>query len=255
MKLFNWIIFCALFFLVHSCATKKSTYYLQNIEKEISQSDFSEASEQIQKNDELLIIISTLDPEASNPFNLRSTSSETKENLTHLVDSEGNIEMPVIGKLYVEGKTRIELQKELVNLLKRHLINPVVNIRIQNLRITVLGDVKSPGTYNVNSEKINILQAIGLAGDLNLTGERQEVVLVRESKEGRTYQRIDLRDANVLNKNYYQLQQNDIIYVPQGRVKIHSASISPLYSFGVSALGTTITLMNLYFTLSEKSKK
>jgi len=255
MKLLNWILFCALFFLVHSCATKRSTYYLQNIEKEISQSDFSDASEQIQKNDELLIIISTLEPEASNPFNLRSTSSETKENLTHLVDSEGNIEMPVIGKLYVEGKTRIELQKELVSLLKRHLINPVVNIRIKNLRITVLGDVKSPGTYNVNSEKINILQAIGLAGDLNLTGERQEVVLVRESKEGRTYQTIDLRDANILNKNYYQLQQNDIIYVPQGRVKIHSASISPLYSFGVSALGTTITLMNLYFTLSEKSKK
>ena len=145
---------------------------------------------------------------------------------------------------HVEGITRNDLVNYLTQEIGKDIKEPVVYISFRNYKFTVLGEVKSPGTYTIDSEKINILQALGYAGDLNLTAKRDEVLLLREVDGVLTHHRIDLKDKEILQSPYFYLQQNDVIYVLPSATRVASATTATgIWSVVLSSITTIIALI------------
>jgi polysaccharide export outer membrane protein len=188
----------------------------------------------IQKNDILSIVITSLNPEASAIFNTTSGSNNiyttamgtNQSTGGYLVNSEGLIELPVLGNIKVAGLTKGELKEKITAILidKKLLLNPIVSIRQINFEITVLGEVGKPSVITVPSEKVSLIKALGLAGDITIYGEKSNVTLIRESGGKRVVTRIDLNSAIFLTSPYYYLQPNDIIYVESNKNKVASVS-------------------------------
>ncbi len=217
-----------------SCVSKKDITYFQN--DQIEQSKVSNSYKTILKPDDLLLItVSAIDLEAVRHFNLPAVTFDnttgnavgTPRQQSYLVDNEGFIDFPVLGRLKLGGLSR----KEAINLLKNKLDpdyvkDPTINIRIANYTITVLGDVKSPGTYTIPNERITILEAIGLAGDLNITGKRNTVKVFREINGEKIQFDIDLRSNKVFTSPVYYLQQNDLVYIDQNKSSSQDAAFN-----------------------------
>lgn len=175
------------------------------------------------KIDDLLNITISADiPELAIPFNLPTSANtgavggySTGNAILngYLIDANGNVSLPVLGEVKLAGLNRMEATEQIRTKLKSYLTNPIVQINIQNFKITVLGDVKNPGTFRIPNERITIIEAIGLAGDLNITGTRNNVMVIREMDGNRKEYRIDLTKKDILNSEVYYLQQNDVIYV------------------------------------------
>jgi polysaccharide export outer membrane protein len=161
----------------------------------------------------------------------------------YLIDSIGNLSLPIVGTIHLSGLNRMEASELIINKLKDYLNNPAVQISILNFKITVLGDVRSAGTFKIPNERITILEAIGLAGDLNITGNRKNVILIRnEGNIEKTY-RIDLTSNSLFTSNVYYLKQNDVIYVEPNRAKrLHSTTGLLLASFIISITSVLSTL-------------
>lgn len=183
----------------------------------------------IQPDDLLSISVSSLNAESNMLFNnvilppTNSTSGiiASKVNEGYLVDKSGAINFPVIGKVTLAGLTKEEATEKMINEIKTHVKNPIVNIRFLNFKVTVIGEVNTPSTFEINSEKINVLEALGLAGDMTQFGNRDNVLIIREKDGVRTTARINLNNKEVLNSPYFYLQQNDIIYVePANKTKV-----------------------------------
>ena len=144
----------------------------------------------------------------------------------YLIDQNGNINVPTIGQIKVSGYTTEEISNKLKSKLEIYLSQPVVNVRILNFKISVLGDVKNPGSYNIQNEKITLLEALSLAGDLNTTGKRNNVLIVREKDGSREYMHVNLNSKEVFNSPYFYLKNNDVLYVKPNRVKPSSDAAS-----------------------------
>jgi len=167
------------------------------------------------------------------PTNNTSGIIASKVNEGYLVDKSGYINFPVIGKVMLAGLTKEEAIEKMMNEIKAHVKNPIVNIRFLNFKVTVIGEVNTPSSFQVSSEKINVLEALGLAGDMTQFGNRTNVLIIREKDGLRTTARLNLNNKDVLNSPYFYLQQNDIIYVePEHRVKV--AQTTPSYRFSPS---------------------
>lgn len=214
-----------LFFLlaISSCSKRNLTYFSNLGSKEVYTETIEKGDQPtIQPDDILDIKVSSLNPEANSLFNLglmpnvnaleQSTVSPVKE-AGFLVDHEGYIEYPVIGRIELGGLTKEEATQKLKLLLKEYLKDPIINIRFLNYRITVIGEVTQPSTFTLPSEKISILTALGMAGDLTVFGKRDNVLLIREEGGIRTIARLNLNDKEVLNSPFFYLKQNDVIYV------------------------------------------
>lgn len=189
----------------------------------------------IQKNDVLAITVSSLNPEASAIFNLGNTSSAQNSTAISdpsmtangfMVDTNGDIQLPVVGSIHVEGLTTAEARARIQTKLNDFLKEPVVNLRLANFRISVLGDVSKPGVYPVNNERINLSEALSMAGDLNITAVRNNVLLVREKDGKRQYIRINMNNKELFNSPYYYLQNNDVLYIQPGNAKYASVDTS-----------------------------
>lgn len=174
------------------------------------------------KIDDLLsILITAEDPEAAKEFNLPVGTVSSNQGYTmgnpasngYLVNARGEISLPVLGSFSVAGKDRMQLEEEIKAKLEGLLKNPTVQIQILNFKITVLGDVKVPGTFKIPNERITLLEAIGLAGDLRMTGVRQNVLVIRDSSGVKQEYRVDLTSNEVFSSPVYYLQQNDVVYV------------------------------------------
>lgn len=232
--------------LLFSCASKQDVVYFQNaastgletkVDRNISATRF--------KVDDLMsIFVSTLDPEASVPFNLfRGTQNNgiIPEQVDYLVDKEGEIDFPVIGKINVVGLTPEELRIKLRDTLSDYLKNPIINIRLKNFTITVLGEVKRPGTYAINGEQITILEALGLSGDMTIKGMRKNVLVIREFEGTKVYNRIDLTSKEASESPVYYLTQNDVIYVEPNKSAITSSTLDNRASIAFSIVSLLIT--------------
>jgi polysaccharide export outer membrane protein len=139
----------------------------------------------------------------------------------YLVDKNGFINFPVIGKIALSGLTKEEAQDKMTDLIKVHVKNPIVNVRFQNFKVTVIGEVNQPASFNVATEKINVLEALGLAGDMTAYGRRENVLIIREKDGMRTTTRINLNSKEVLTSPFFYLQQNDVVYVePDNKAKV-----------------------------------
>lgn len=210
-----------------SCVSNKEMVYLQDAEGVTALEAIVKVEPKIQQNDILSINVSALDAEAALPFNLFEAGNTTSlpKPITYLVNSDGEINFPVLGKIKVEGFTTKEITNNLTEALAVYIKNPIVNIRLTNFKVTVLGEVKSPGTYPVPNERISILEAIGLAGDLTIQGKRKTVVLIREQNGKRTFIDIDLTSREILNSPYFYLVQNDVLIVEPNKSKVNSSAV------------------------------
>jgi polysaccharide export outer membrane protein len=250
--------FCKYFLLLFiiffsSCVSKKEIVYFQN--DKIDQEKVSNSYKTIIKPDDLLqITITALDIEAVRPFNLAAVTYASSSNSaigvaqqqTYLVDTNGEIEFPVLGKLKIGGLSR----NETIDLLKSKLSpdyikEPNVNISIANYKISILGDIQRPGSYNIPNERITILDALALAGDINISGLRNNVLIIREENGKKVQYRIDLRSNKILTSPVYYLQQNDVVYVEPNYSRIQSASANSSTSLFISITGLIITIVSL----------
>lgn len=226
-NLFLLIIFSL---VLASCATRNLVYMSDLHQEGFNTQKIQNALDtKIQPIDLLSITVSTLNPESNLLFNsgvLSSIGSSAGQgnapsqlNQGYRVDNNGEINFPVLGKVTLSGLTLEEATDKMVALLEKEARNPIVNIKILNFRITVVGEVSNPSTIPVPSEKINIIEAIGLAGDLTPFGKRENILLMREVGEDRTTVRLNLNDKAILNSPYFYLQQNDIIYVEPDKAR------------------------------------
>jgi len=218
------IIFLLLITTIFSCTTKKDILYFQDIEKNNKNEKITINTSKIQFNDILYIKVTAFDNDATVPFNIPYQSLDTK--LTgYLVDYNGNISFPVLGEIRVEGKTNSEVETIIKDLLVKEklLKDPKISVRVVNKKITVLGEVSRPGTYEFSEENITLLQAIGRAGDISIEGIRKNILIIREENGIRTNTTIDITKTDWFNSPYYYIKQNDVIYVTPNERKIKSA--------------------------------
>ncbi|MEO8933262.1 MAG: polysaccharide biosynthesis/export family protein [Xanthomarina sp.] len=233
-----------------SCVSSKKIIYFQD-EPLSSLEKINFNPETVFKpNDLISIYVSGPDPETIRPFNLPIiTNISSSINLqgetrmqSYIVDLDGNIEFPFLGTIKAGGLTRAELTIYLKEKISELVNNPIINVRLTNFTITILGEVNSPGTYTVEDEKISLLEALGMAGDLTIHGKRENVFLIREQDGLKRFTKFDLTSINVLNQPNFYLEQNDVIYVEPNSAKIRSASYNQNYVVIISAVGTLATI-------------
>ena len=163
--------------------------------------------------------------------------------MSYLVNIDGELNFPVLGKIKVEGFTNKEITDLLTKRLSDYIKNPVVNVRLINFKVSVLGEVGRPGTYPVTNERISIIEAISLARDLTIQGKRANVLLVREEHGKRVFVNIDLTNKKLFNSPYYYLAQNDVVYVAPNKAKMNASAASPNTGIIISAISVLISLI------------
>jgi len=244
----NLLIVIALISVV-SCANKKEILYLQDAEA-FNNTAITYSPPTIQPNDILKITVGALEPESVIPYNSPTSNSNQGGGNTevmkldgYVVSSDNTINFPELGSLSTKNKTPQQLQLYITQLLEEggHLLNPTVNVRILNAKVTVLGEVNSPGTYNFSEQNVTLLQALGYAGDLTIYGKREDILIIREADSLRQISHIDLTSANLLDRPFYTIQSNDVIYVNPNEPKIKSAGF-------VGNTGTLISVVSILLT-------
>ena len=252
MKIFYYSIICLFFF--NSCSTKNQLIYLKDIKKQEANSwvDIPLVKDRIESGDILKIDVKTTIPEASIPYNVTNlVSSQTSLEIIkldgYLVDDNMMINFPVLGKVNTNDLNEKQLEEKLKNLLVEgnHLSNPTVIVRRINSKFTVLGEVKNPGTFSYSDKKINILQALGYAGDLTIDGKRKDVTLIRDENGTRKAYNIELTKSDFLNSPLFNIKNNDILIINPSFNKVKSAGFigSPASIATIASLLLNITLL------------
>ena len=241
------ILLSTILILSESCITRKDISYFQDITDSASIQNITKSFEaKIAPGDILSIHVSSLSAEASSFFNVIGENTDQQVANTYLVDAAGNIDMPLIGVVAVGNLTGIEAKSAIKEKLNKYLVDPTVNVRIRNFKVTVLGEVKMPGVYSIPNEKVTLVEALGMAGDLSIFGKRMNVTLIREENGTRKFVKIDLRSKDLFESDYYYLHSNDIIYVEPGKGKIASADawyrIIPIVLSGLSTIALFVRL-------------
>ncbi|MFH4969051.1 polysaccharide biosynthesis/export family protein [Gaetbulibacter sp. M240] len=237
------ILIILLLLFLTSCKTRKDVVYFQNVKNFETMVDTDTFNAKLKIGDILSIYVSTLVPSASAPYNIMRSTGNQSELINYLIDVDGNIDYPVLGKikligLTVEGAKQLLRQKfENGNLLK----DPVIIIRLLNYRVTVAGEVRNPGVYPVSGERVSILEALGMAGDLTIKGRRDNVLVIRNFNGTKTYTRIDLTSKEVFNSPVFYLTQNDYVYVEPNHSAVSGAS-------GDTRINTLITITSFIVT-------
>ncbi|WP_047546330.1 polysaccharide biosynthesis/export family protein [Psychroserpens sp. Hel_I_66] len=251
------LIILSFTFLLASCGSKKELVYFQD--EPIADQSLSELDNfyeiRYKPNDILTIDVSAVNVESVAPFNLPTvaynstadaTSQATILRQTYLIDGSGNIEFPVLGTIKIGGLTRNEATEMLKEKIGEYVKEFIVNIRLINFSITILGDVNNPGTFTVQGERISLSQALGLAGDLTIYGKRDNILLIREVDGKKKYAKYDLTSVNVVNSPVYYLSQNDVIYVEPNNAKIKTSSYNPNTGVLISAVSTLATIAAIF---------
>ena len=259
-----YLLFFLLPFVLTGCSSYEKSLYLQN-DAVINQSTQGQLYDfRIMPKDMLTIVVSTTDPAASAPFykklgqDKETTTSSTvgMQNLDllgYLVDNNGEIDFPVLGKIKVTGMTTRECEALLRDKLKPYLKEtPLVTVSSSNYKFSVLGEVNAPGTYTVQDEKVTIFEAIAQAGDMTLFSIRDDVQLLREDSEGRRQViHLNLNDANITQSPYFYLQQNDVIYVKPTKAKVRTNTFNSNASMWITILSVLTSVTSLVLALTK----
>ena len=225
-------VLCAVLFLT-SCVDTRKAVYFNNITDQSIPAVTKDMEPIIQKNDIISINVSSLNPEASVIFNApKNPTSLTASGSTmlsadvggYLVNPDGTIQFPVLGNIKAVGLTKSQLKAEIIKSLteKKLLVDPIVDIRFVNFRVTVLGEVGKPTVVNVPNEKISILEAIGMAGDLTIYANRENVLLIREVEGTKEIKRLNLNSNEIFTSPYYYLKSNDVVYAEPNKTKVRT---------------------------------
>ncbi|MBE9489974.1 MAG: polysaccharide export protein [Bacteroidetes bacterium] len=246
----NGLLLFSIVTMLLSCASRKEIVYFQDSEninlKEIEQSFVSI----IEYNDILHITVSSIDEDAVKPFQ-RFTGIDNNTNPSfqgYLVNSKGEIHFPILGAITVSGKTRGQIEEELKAKLSVYIKDVVVDVRIMNFKITVIGEVNNPGVFTIEDERVTIIEAIGLAGDLSEDGKRENVTIIREENGKSIVAKIDFTKTDLFSSPFYFLKQNDIVYVEPSTKGVKKSGFIPdipaLLSLFTVILTTVILLTN-----------
>lgn len=235
--------------LFSSCASRKDLVYFQPDSTELNTS-YELNAPKLQPGDILGISVTADDVRATEPFNQVSPYNSTG-NLqntnpfipTYAIDVNGDIDFPRIGKIKIGGKTRTEAMSFLKSEVAKYIVNPGISMEVRNFKVTVLGEVKLPGSYTINNDRITILEALGLAGDLTINGVRNNVMVIREQNGKKEEYRVDLTKRNALNSPVYYLAQNDVVYVEPNGARIQSSKYTQNTSIFVSIASLIITIV------------
>jgi len=236
--------------VITGCTSSKEIIYFQDTEGQQIQETLVNYEPTIQYGDIVSINVSALDAEAAIPFNNYETSitsigiSNTSIP-TYIVNADGEIDFPVLKKIRAAELTIEQLTSKLEEALAIYIKDPFVKVRLTNFKVTVLGEVRAPGSFPVLNERITIFEAIGLAGDLTIKGKRNAVTLLREKDGKRAFIPIDLTSKQLVNSPYYYLAQNDVLYVEPNKSKINSSSIGPTTSIIMGAIGIMLSVISI----------
>lgn len=252
---------CLLFLIalsVLSCASPKKIIYFQgNIENNTGDAQPDSAKNfttRIKTDDLLMILVSSPVSGVATEFNLPVVSTmDDNPGLAYgrqviqnyLVDRNGFVILPVVGKVKLAGYTKDEAMAVLKKELEKYIKDPIINLRIVNYKISVMGEVAKPGPHESITERITILEALSLAGDLTIYGDRSNVLVIREIDGVKTYNYVDLRSKDIINSPYYYLTQNDVVYVQPNRTKVNSSVVGPNLTVAISAVSLLITVVAL----------
>lgn len=244
---------------ISSCTSYKQVPYLQNSAEVDTTMVVELYDARIQPKDMLTITVSSEDADAAIPFNLTVATPQTAMRYltsqptlqTYLVDNNGCIEFPTLGTLCIGGMTKTEVEALIKEKLRGHFTSdPIVNVRMVNYKISVLGEVLRPNSYTISNEKVNIFEALALAGDLTIYGKRDGVKLIREDADGtKRIVPINLNDASIIYSPYYYLQQNDVLYVEPNKAKAQNSEVGSMTSLFFSATSIMISIANLLFNI------
>ena len=271
MKLRNLFMLAITSLMLVACGTSgQEVVYMQNIDQ-IPSSALSNVTAQagdftIKPGDLLLINVGSTNADAVKPFNklqyVPTIGSGLGQNLGdmttiyYLVDDNGNIDFPVLGKLHVVGMTKKSIEEYVSSLIyPRYLTEkPEIECRIQNFRVFCLGDFNAPGIIHASNGRLNLIEAIAMCHDLTLQGQRDNIMLIRTDPSGqRTVKRININDASFISSPEFDLQQNDILYVEPNKYKKRSIwSLPPVYTAGVGIFGTAVSVLNFILYLTNK---
>lgn len=250
--------FIIIFALFYSCTNRKNLVYFQGT---LSGAETNKSYNPTLKPDDILsITVLGIDQESVKPFNIPVTNfNQNVGGYTqgaptppgYLIDQEGYIDFPVIGKIKVGGLTRVATSDLIKESLNPYFKDnpPTVLIRILNYKITILGEVKNPGTFTIPNERITLPEALGIAGDLLITGVRKEVIVIRDNDGKKTETKVDLTSKELFSSPVYYLQQNDLVYVAPNRAKVNSSVVN------TSNVGIVISTISLFITLAVLFKR
>lgn len=263
MKIKFLLLSFAILLAFSSCTSYKSVPYMQNPE---TVNNYKESiplyDAKIMPKDLLSITVNTTDPQAAAPFNLTvqtpinaalvNTNTTSAPSLQqYLVNNNGEIDFPVIGRLQVSGLTKNQAEDLIREKLQPYLKEvPIVTVRMSNYKISVLGEVAKPGTFTVSNEKVNILEALAMAGDMTVYGIRDNVKLIREDANGkREIITLNLSDAELVVSPYYYLRQNDILYVTPNKTKAKNSDIGSSTTLWFSATSILVSIASLIINI------
>ena len=247
-------------FLLTACQSYKKVPYLQDAEVVLYSTQDAQLYDAKIMPKDLTIVVSCTSPELAAPFNLTvATQGNTNLSSTttqpvlqqYLVDNDGNINFPVLGELHVGGLTKKATEQMIVEKLKPYIKEiPIVTVRMVNYKISVIGEVARPGTFTISNEKVNILEALAMAGDMTVYGLRDDVKLIRENANGKQeIIPLDLNKAGTILSPYYYLQQNDIIYVTPNKAKARNSDVGNSTSLWFSATSILVSIASLLFNI------
>lgn len=245
---------------VAGCSSQKSTLtYFDNLETAADSVYVSgNYSVKIVPNDELGIYVSSVNPAATIYYNMpvsdltirgEQTVSAVPKLQTYIVDTKGDINFPVLGKIHVQGMTTEQVADYLVSRISEDVVDPTVRVELMNFNVNVMGEVRNPGRIEIKNERVSILDALAMAGDMTEYGRRENVVLIREDNGARTVHRLNLNDANVLASPYYYLQQNDVIYVEPNSIRQENSKYSQNNSYKISVVSTIVSAASVIASL------
>jgi polysaccharide export outer membrane protein len=251
-KLFKAGVFVLCMILMSSCVSKKKILYLQDIDSSLTTNELNYKS-LIKKDDILRITVTSENMELVQPFNqfISATNQNSLEGagqqgqlFGYLVDNNGEIVFPVIGSIEAAGKNREEMTEFLQSILREKFVkDAVVDVRIVNFKVTVLGEVNRPGTFNLDYNRITLLQVIGQAGDLTIYGNRKNITILRDVDGVQTSHRVDLTNSDFIDSEFYYLQQNDVVVVEPNYAQVQAAGFNRNASLFVSIASVLISLI------------
>jgi len=262
-KYLKWLVVGTMVALT-ACTSPKEILYLQDVDP-IKEQQIEQKYEVIIHSDDMLsIMVNCKDEELALPFNMpvvtyqvggTASGGASQRVLGYLVSTKGDIDFPILGTLHVEGMTR----QQLTDLIKEKLIagnyikDPVVTVQFMNFKVSVMGEVQRPGSFNITGDRITLLEALSMAGDLTIYGRRDRVAVIREKDGKRTILYHDLRSSEIFNSPCYYLQQNDIVYVEPNKARAGQSGINQNNSAGVwlASISVLASIVSVIVTLSK----
>lgn len=262
MKINNIVLLCVVLIALTGCktATENNLSYFRNLGDSPSgvMPQGMGYDVKVIPEDELEIVVSSVAPEATAMFNLPQSNTAERGNLstqssprlhTYIVDKQGDIIMPVLGKLNVAGKTTSEIEEMIKTRVSATVKDPFVRVELMGFYVNVMGEVKNPHRVRVESQRFTLLDALSAAGDLTEFGERGKVLVIREENGKQTYHRMNLADSNIFSSPYFYMRQNDVVYVEPNQIRIDNSKYNQNNAFKLSVISTIVSAVSVVASL------